>query len=64
MSTVWEYNDGFAKQYMCALGVYLMTVLSSLYVIIMDHAIKTPGHGNNVFDGLNDTDKRYLKGKI
>ena len=28
----------------------------------MDHAINSPGHGNNVFDGLNATVKRYLKG--
>ena len=38
-----------------------MTVLSSLYGIIMDFAINTPGHGNNVLYGLNATHKRYLK---
>ena len=27
MSTVWEDTDGFAKKYMCALYIYLMTVL-------------------------------------
>ena len=30
----------------------------------MDRAINTPGHGNNVVDGMNATDKRYLKGKM
>ena len=35
MSTVWEDTDGCAKQYMCALATYLMTVLSSSYVIIL-----------------------------
>ena len=30
----------------------------------MDHAINAPGHGNNVIDGINEMDKRYLKGKL
>ena len=33
-SKVWEDTNGCAKQYMCALDVYLMNVLSSSYVII------------------------------
>ena len=45
---------------MCALYVYLLTILSSSYGIIMDGAIKSPGHGNNFVDGLNATDKHYL----
>ena len=27
----------------------------------MDLAINAPGHGNNVVDGINATEKRYLK---
>ena len=61
MSTVWEDTNGCAKQYKCALGMYLMTVLSSSYGIITDCTINAPGHGNNVVDGINTTDKRYLK---
>ena len=38
-----------------------MTVLSSLYGIIMDRTINASGHGKNVVDGLNTTDKLYLK---
>ena len=30
----------------------------------MDHAINAPGHENNAIDGLNATEKRYLKGKM
>ena len=41
-----------------------MTVLSSSHGIIMDCAINAPGHGNNFFDGINATGKRYLKGKM
>ena len=35
----------------------LMTVLSSSYGNIMDHAMNAPGRGNNVVDGLNATEK-------
>ena len=54
--TVWEENGVCEKQYMCALDIYLMTVLSSLYGIIMDSAIDAPDHGNNVVDCINATD--------
>ena len=50
------------KQYICALEIYLMTLLSSSYGIIMDHAINAPGRGNNAVQGLNATYKLYLKG--
>ena len=65
MSTVWEYTNCCANKYRCALSIYLMTVLSSSYgiIIIMDHAITAPGHGKNVDDGIHATDKNYLKGK-
>ena len=43
------------------LWIYLMTVLSSSYNIIMNRASNTPGHGNNVVDGLKGTDKVYFK---
>ena len=50
------------NQYMCALAIYLMTVLSSSDGFIMDCAINAPGHGNNIVDGINATDRCYLKG--
>ena len=37
-----------------------MTVLSSSNGIIMHRAINAPSHGNNVVDGINATEKRYL----
>ena len=45
MSTVWEDIDGGTNQYKRALPIYLMTVLSSSYGIIMDHAVNAPVHG-------------------
>ena len=61
MSTVWEYTNGYAKQYRCDLAIYLMYVLSSSYGITMDRTINATGNGNNVVDGLNETYKHYLK---
>ena len=62
MSTVWEDTDSYAKQYKCALSIYLMNVLSSKYGITMNSVINAPVHGNTVVDGLNSTEIRYLKG--
>ena len=40
-----------------------MTVLSSLYGIIMDLAINAPGHGF-VLDGLNANGQKLFEGKL
>ena len=65
MSTVWEDTDGCKKKYGCDLAIYLMTVLSSSYDIIMDRAINALGHvnvfcwnqcnGKTLFKGTNGT---------
>ena len=60
MSTVWKYTEGCAKQYRFALDVYLITVLSSSYVIITYCTINGYGHGKNATCALNATEK-YLK---
>ena len=54
-------TNGRATQYICDLVIYLMTVLSSSYGIITDLERNAPVNGNNVVDGLNETDKLYLK---
>ena len=41
-----------------------MNSLFSSYGIIMNIAMNAPVHVNNVVDGINATDKRYLKGKM
>ena len=46
MSTVWEDTNGCAKQYRCDLDIYLMTVLSYSYGIIIDITINSPVHVN------------------
>ena len=59
ISTVWEYTNGCAKKNRCDLAVYLLTMLSYSYGIIIYHTINAPGHGNNFIDRLNATDKRF-----
>ena len=42
--TVWEDTDGCEKQYKRDIEIYLITVLSSLYGVIMYCAINATGH--------------------
>ena len=51
MPRAWEDTYCCANQYVCDLAIYLMTVLSSSYSIIMDCANNAPGHGKNIFMG-------------
>ena len=60
MSTVWEDTNGCAKKYIFALDIYLMTVLSSSNVIIMDCVMNARCHVNNVVDVLNATDEHFF----
>ena len=40
--------------------MYLMSVMSHCYSVIIDRGISTPGHGKEVVDELNAIDKRYI----
>ena len=53
LSTIWENNYGCAEQYRCDSAVYLMSVLSKCYSIIIDRGISAPVHGKEVVDGLH-----------
>ena len=64
MLIVWGDTNGCSKQYRCALDIYLITVLSSSYGIIMDRKINSPGHMKYVVDGINAMDKCYLEEEI
>ena len=37
-----------------------MSCLSKLYQIVLDRALDTPGHGKDVVDGFNVSQKQYL----
>ena len=60
MPKVLEYTGGCAKQYRCALDIYLLNVLSYLYGIIIDCEINASVTINNVVNGLNATDKCFI----
>ena len=60
LSKIWENTDGCAEQYRCASALYLMSVMSQNYSIIIDPGISAPGHGKEVVDGLNAVDKCYI----
>ena len=51
----------FLKQHRCSLDIYLMTVLSTFYGIIIDCAINERYHGTNAVDELNAPEKCSLK---
>ena len=59
MSTICENTDGCAEKYRRASALYLMSVMSQTYSIIIDRGISAPGNGKEVVDGLNAVDKRY-----
>ena len=50
-----------AKQYICALVVYSVTIFLLKLKIIIDRAIGAPDHGKDVVGGLNARYKRYLR---
>ena len=60
LSTIWENTDGCAEQYICASALYLMSVMSQTYSLIIDRGISAPGHWKEVVDGLNAVDKCYI----
>ena len=60
LSKIWENTDGCAEQYIFASALYLMSVTSQCYSIIIDQGISAPGHGKEVVDGINNVYKRYI----
>ena len=60
LSKIWGKTDGCAEQHRCASALYLMSVMSQTYSIIIDQGISAPGHRKEVVDGLNAVDKRYI----
>ena len=57
---IWESNDGCMEQYQCKTALYLPSMLAHAYDIIIDHNVRYPGHGREVVDDFNSTEKRFL----
>ena len=60
LSKIWENTDGCAEQYRCSSALYLVSVMSQFYSIIIDRGISAPGHGKDVVDRLNTVDNLYI----
>ena len=44
LSTIWKNTDGCAEQYIFASALYLMSVMTQCYSVIIDSGISAPGH--------------------
>ena len=60
MSTIWKNKYDCSEHCGCATVIYLLSILSQACNIIIDRGASAPGHGKDVVDGLNDTDKRFI----
>eukprot|EP00957_Ditylum_brightwellii_P078478 5967207-Ditylum_brightwellii.AAC.1 len=58
-TTMWEETDGCGKQYMGATVIYLLSLISVRFNIVVDRAVGAPGHGRDIVDGLNATDNFF-----
>ena len=52
LSTLWENTDGCAEHYRCDTALYLMSMLSQAFSVIIDRGISAPRHRIEVFDEL------------
>lgn len=57
---MWDDTDGCAKQYRCGTALLFLSLLACTCNITIDRAIGAPGHGKDIVDGLNATDKAFL----
>ena len=57
LSNIWENKDGCEVQYRCATALFLLSMLSHMYNIIIDCDVGAPGNIREVARCLNATDK-------
>ena len=58
--TIRENTDGYTERYICALVLYLVSVLSQCYSIIIDLGIIETVNLKEVVGGLNYIDNIYI----
>ena len=58
--TIWENTDGYDDQYRCKTSLYLLSMLSCAYNIVIDVVVGAPVNFKDVVHGLNATEKRFL----
>ena len=59
-STIREDKYGCAEQIRCSTELYLLSMLSHTYKILIHCVVEAPEHGIVFVDGLNATEKRFL----
>ena len=57
MINIWGNKDCCAEQYFCATALYSLSMLAHTYNIRIYYGGGSPGHGREVVDGLNATEK-------
>ena len=60
LGKIWENTDGYAEYYRCALTLYMMSVMSQYYSVIIYRVISEHGNSKEVVDGINVIVKRYI----
>ena len=60
-STIWENTCGCSDKYRCATLLYLLSMLSHAYNIVIDGGVGSPIHRKYAVDGLNANDKEVLQ---
>ena len=60
LSTLLGNTYGCVEQYICASALYLMSVMSQCYSVMIDRGISAPENVKEVVDGLNTHYKRYI----
>jgi hypothetical protein len=61
---VYDPTNGCGKQYQSATTPFLLSLIATEFDLTFDRAIGAPGHGKDIIDRLNVTDKMYLKKRI
>jgi hypothetical protein len=56
-----DATDGCGKQYRSATTLFLLSLIATEFDLTFDRAIGAPGHGKDIVDGLNVTDKMSLQ---
>ena len=64
ISVMFDGTDGCAKQYRSGTALFLLSLHAAMHRIVIDRAIGAPGHGKDIIDGLNATEKRFLAQKM
>ena len=58
-STLLENTDGFSKHYKCAMALFLLSMLSQAFYIIINHGVIATGYSRELLYDLNATEKCF-----